>query len=290
MEPAQLTAAVVSIVNTSRIILQYVQNLQKQVRRRRQRNHDSNEDMDTDFSQSTGTGNLDIMVVTGQVPAVEHRSWARETKTDWWDHRVLQVWDDSQWLRNFHMRKGTFMEHCDLLSPALKRKNTKMKAALTAEKQVGIALWKLATPDSYQSVGNQFGVGKSIVGAAVIQVANAITELLLSRVVTLRNVQVIVDGFAAMGFPNYGRAIDEMHIPILGPDHLGSQYVNCNCTFQWCCKHWWITRNVSPTSMWDGRKRCMMLASSGTLVCLNSCRKELTSQTGKLLLGMLKCL
>uniref|UniRef100_A0A8C3TGR7 DDE Tnp4 domain-containing protein n=1 Tax=Chelydra serpentina TaxID=8475 RepID=A0A8C3TGR7_CHESE len=51
----------------------------------------------------------------------------------------------------------------------------------------------------------------------------AITELLVPRVVTLGNVQVIVDGFAAMGFPNCGGAIDGTHIPILAPDH---QYIN----------------------------------------------------------------
>ncbi|CAM5089244.1 unnamed protein product [Natator depressus] len=124
----------------------------------------------------------------GQVPAMEHQFWARETSTDWWDRIVLRVWDDSQWLQNFHMHKGTFMELCDLLSSALKCKNTKMRAALTVEKQVVIALWKLAMPDSYRSVGNQFGVGKSTAGAAVIQVANRITELLLSRVLTLGNV------------------------------------------------------------------------------------------------------
>ncbi|XP_074800475.1 transcription elongation factor A protein 1 isoform X1 [Natator depressus] len=182
--------------------------------------------MDTDFSQSTGPGNLDIMVVMGQVHAVECQFWARETSTDWWDCIVLQVWDDSQWLRNFRLYKGTSIELCDLLSPALKHKNTKMRAALTVHKRVVIALWKLATPDSYRSVGNQFGVGKSTVGAAVIQVANAVTELLLSRVVTLGNVQVIVDGFAAMGFPNCGGAIDGTYIPILAPDHQGSKYTN----------------------------------------------------------------
>ncbi|EMP36206.1 hypothetical protein UY3_06537 [Chelonia mydas] len=53
-----------------------------------------------------------------------------------------------------------------------------MKAAMTAEKQVVIALWKLAMPDCYQSVRNQFGVGKSTVGTAVIQVANAISNQL----------------------------------------------------------------------------------------------------------------
>ncbi|CAM4581419.1 unnamed protein product [Caretta caretta] len=123
------------------------------------------------------------------------------------------------------MHKATFLELCELLFLALKCRNTRMRAALTVEKQVAIALWKLATLDCYRSVGNQFGVGKSTVGTAVNQVANAITDVLLSRVVTLGNVQVILDGFAAMGFPDCG-AIDGTHIPILAPDHLANQYVN----------------------------------------------------------------
>nr|XP_048702087.1 uncharacterized protein LOC125634833 [Caretta caretta] len=230
MEAAQLTLAIKSTLNTTRIIQQYMQhqNLAKRyrARRRRQRGHMSDQDMDTDFSESMGPANACIMVLMGQVHAVERRFWARETSTDWWDRIVLQVWDDSQWLRNFRMRKGTFMELCDLLSPALRRMNTKMRAALTVEKRVAIALWKLATPDSYRSVGNQFGVGKSTVGAAVMQVAHAIKDLLISRVVTLGNVQVIVDGFAAMGFPNCGGAIDGTHIPILAPEHQAAEYIN----------------------------------------------------------------
>uniref|UniRef100_A0A8C3T5Y6 DDE Tnp4 domain-containing protein n=1 Tax=Chelydra serpentina TaxID=8475 RepID=A0A8C3T5Y6_CHESE len=166
------------------------------------------------------------MVAMGHVDPVERRFWARETSTDWWDRIVLQVWDESQWLRNFRMRKGTFLELCELLSPALKRQDTRMQAALTIQKRVAIALWKLATPDSYWSVANQFGVGKSTVGVAVMQVAHAIVDLLLPKVVTLGDVQVIIDGFAVMGFPNCGGAIDGTHIPILGPEHQGSQYIN----------------------------------------------------------------
>ncbi|CAM5109571.1 unnamed protein product [Natator depressus] len=171
------------------------------------------------------------MVVLGQVHAMECRFWAWETSTDWWDRIVLQVWGDSQWLRNFRMRRATFMELCDLLSPALKHKDTKMRAALTVEKQVAIALWKLAKPDSYQSVGNQFGVGKSTVGAAVLQVANAIIDQLLSRVITLGNVQTIVNGFIALGFPNCGGTIDGTRIPILAPEHRGGQYINRKGSF-----------------------------------------------------------
>ncbi|XP_050824312.1 uncharacterized protein LOC127058370 [Gopherus flavomarginatus] len=230
MEPAQLKTAVMNIVNTSRILVQFMlnQDLKNQVRRRRlwQCGNESNEDIDTEYSQTAGPSTLEIMLLMGQVIAVEHRFWAQETSTDWWDRIVLQVWDDSQWRRKVCMRKGTFMELCDLLSPALKRQNTKMRAALTVEKQVAIALWKLATPDSYRSVGNQFGVSKSTVGAAVISVAKAITELLLPKVVTLGNVQVIVDGFAAMGFPNCGVVIDGTRISILALEHQGSQYIN----------------------------------------------------------------
>ncbi|XP_050773769.1 uncharacterized protein LOC127031078 isoform X2 [Gopherus flavomarginatus] len=191
MAPAQMTTAIMSTLNTMHIILQYMQNQnlqkQKQARRQWQRGDENDEDMDTDFSQSTGPCNLDIMAVIGQVHTVERRFWAWETSTDWWDRIVLRVWDDSQWLQNFRMHKGTFMELCDLLSPALKRKNTKMRAALRVHKRVAIALWKFAMPNSHRSVGHQFGVGKSV-GAAVIQVANAIKELLISRVVTLGNV------------------------------------------------------------------------------------------------------
>ncbi|XP_050796256.1 uncharacterized protein LOC127044962 [Gopherus flavomarginatus] len=81
-------------------------------------------------------------------------------------------------------------------------------------------------PDSYRSVRNQFGVGKSTVGAAVMQVAKAIIKLLLRKVVTLGNVQVIVDGFAAKRLPNCGEAIGGTHIPFLAPEHQGTQYIN----------------------------------------------------------------
>uniref|UniRef100_A0A8C3FCP4 DDE Tnp4 domain-containing protein n=1 Tax=Chrysemys picta bellii TaxID=8478 RepID=A0A8C3FCP4_CHRPI len=232
MEPTQITEAIMSTMNTAHTVLEYMQSQnmpkQNQVRRQLQRSAESDEeiDMDIDLSQSTGPSNVEIMVLLGEVHGVECQFWARETTTDWWDRIVLQVWDDSQWLQNFCMRKGTFMELCDLLSPALKCQNTRMRAALTVEKRVAIALWKLATPDSYRSVGNQFGVGKSTVGAAVMQVANAIKDLLISRVVNLGNVQVIVDGFAAMGFPNCGWTIDRTHIPILSLEHQATEYIN----------------------------------------------------------------
>ncbi|XP_065405419.1 uncharacterized protein LOC135972214 [Chrysemys picta bellii] len=228
MEHAATIAAVVAALNASQLIIHLsLRQMQiSQARRLRHRGEGLKSESSTDLSESTGPSAEDITVAMGHVDAVERRFWARETSTEWWDRIVLQVWDESQWLRNFRMRKGTFLELCELLSPALKRNDTRMRAALTVQKRVAIALWKLATPDSYRSVANQFGVGKSTVGVVVMQVAKAIVDVLLSKVVTLGNMEAIIDGFAAMGFPNCGGAIDGTHIPILAPHHQASQYIN----------------------------------------------------------------
>nr|XP_048709086.1 uncharacterized protein LOC125637998 isoform X2 [Caretta caretta] len=94
MEPAQLTAVVVSIVNTSPMILEYVQDRAK----RRQHEDDCDEVMDTHIPESMGCGNWDIMAAVRLVDTVGRRFWAWQTSTDWWDRIGLQVWDYSQWL------------------------------------------------------------------------------------------------------------------------------------------------------------------------------------------------
>ncbi|EMP35032.1 hypothetical protein UY3_07808 [Chelonia mydas] len=92
---------------------------------------------------------------------------------------VMQLWDDEQLLQNFRTRKTTFQKLCEELSPALKRSNTKMRAALTVEKQEVIAPWKLATPDCYQAVGNLWS-GEIYHEFVVNQVARASNRVQLS--------------------------------------------------------------------------------------------------------------
>ena len=93
---------------------------------------------------------------------LERRVWSLDTSSDWWDQLVLQQWDDDQWLRNFRMRKATFLELCVSLAPALEHQDTHLWPT--------IPLQKLATPDSYLSVGHQFGMGRSTVGAILMEV------------------------------------------------------------------------------------------------------------------------
>ncbi|XP_075755465.1 uncharacterized protein LOC142818592 [Pelodiscus sinensis] len=101
-----------------------------------------------------------------------------------------------------------------------------MRPAIPLQKHVAFALWKHATPDSYRSVRNQFGMGRSTVGVVLMQVVKAINRVLLRRVVHLADTDAVIRGFGTLGFPNCGGAIDGTHIPICAPEHQASQYVN----------------------------------------------------------------
>ncbi|XP_073179562.1 nucleoporin Nup37 isoform X3 [Lepidochelys kempii] len=214
MEPEVLRNMLMSLASTSRLAVKLL--LKVQI---------DSEESDDDVNSCNAYDARLLMAFTDML-TMERRFWAQETSIEWWVHIVMQVWDDEQWLQNFWMRKATFMGLCAELAPILRRKDSRLRAALPVEKQMAIAIWKLATPDSYQSVANQFGVGKSTIGTVLMQVCRAINCILLRRTVTLSNVHDIVAGFAQMGFPNSGGAIGGTHSPILAPAHLTSKYIN----------------------------------------------------------------
>ncbi|XP_075771799.1 uncharacterized protein LOC142823914 [Pelodiscus sinensis] len=216
---------------------------------------------------------------------VRRRIWRLDTNSDWWDRIVLERWEDRQWTQNFRMRRDTFLELCEWLAPALRRRDTRMRPAIPLQKRVVIALWKLSTPDSYRSVGNQFGVGRSTVGAVLMQVVKAINRVLLRRVVRLADPDAVIRGFSALGFRNCGGAIDGTHIPIRALEHQASQYVNRKGYFsvllQAVCDHRGQFTDSSRTLMWAGLARHMTHRCTGTPPCASGCRPGPSSLTAK---------
>nr|XP_025037961.1 protein ALP1-like [Pelodiscus sinensis] len=79
---------------------------------------------------------------------------------------------------------------------------------------------------SYWSVGNQFSMWMSTIGVLLMEVVRAINSILLRRVIHLGDLDPIVIGFAALGFPNCAGAIDGTHIPIRAPEHRVAQHIN----------------------------------------------------------------
>ncbi|XP_075753878.1 uncharacterized protein LOC142818402 [Pelodiscus sinensis] len=136
--------------------------------------------------------------------SVPRRIWRLDTSSNWWDRIVLERWGDQRWNQNFRMKKDTFLELCELLTPSLWQQDTLMRPAIPLQKHVAIALWKLSTPDSYQSIRNPFSMGKSTVGAVIMQVVKAINRVLLRRVVHLTDLDAVIQGFGTLSFPNCG--------------------------------------------------------------------------------------
>ncbi|XP_053116340.1 uncharacterized protein LOC128329348 [Hemicordylus capensis] len=152
--------------------------------------------------------------------------WSKTQKTDWWDNLVAGQLDDGEWIRYFRMSRDAVLELVEQLRPVLQREDTNMRAAIPVDKRVALTLWKLATSDSYRSVANQFGVGVSTASVIVMEVCEAIHDVLLKHVVQLGDAQAVMEGFERVGFPNCIGVVDETHIPILCSPHGASAYIS----------------------------------------------------------------
>ena len=108
----------------------------------------------------------------------EKRTWKKERSTDWFEHIVLETFDDDQWIENFRIKRETFASLC--LEASLAPSNHTVRDVVDIQKQVAITLYWLASSAEYRTISNLFGVGKSTVCSIVHKVCEAIYEDLLN--------------------------------------------------------------------------------------------------------------
>ena len=97
-----------------------------------------------------------------------------------------------------------------------------MRSAVSVERRVAIALWRLATNGDYRSIGHMFGVAKGTVCVIVSEVCQAIMKVLLKRYVKFpaasNAIDDIVNEFETKcRFSQCIGAVDATHLPILAP-------------------------------------------------------------------------
>ncbi|KAL8190681.1 UNVERIFIED_CONTAM: hypothetical protein K2H54_059148 [Gekko kuhli] len=90
--------------------------------------------------------------------------------------------------------RSTFDWLVDALRDVLQRQRTEMRAPVSVERRVAVALWWMASTMSYRTVAHQFGLARSTVAGIVVEVTRAITEALLDRVVYLRDPDKVLQG------------------------------------------------------------------------------------------------
>ena len=86
--------------------------------------------------------------------------WVYPRPQFWFEQLVVNHYQDHLWREHFRVSGDTFEHFCGLGCPQLIRQNTILHQTITMEKRVAIALWRLATGNSYRTVGLTFGIGR----------------------------------------------------------------------------------------------------------------------------------
>ena len=116
-------------------------------------------------------------------PRISRRTWMRPRSVEFWKDIVLHSFTNQDWLKNFRMSKATFDYLCNWLKPAIERKDTHLRKAISVKHRLAITLWTLATPCEYCTVGHLFGVARSTVCVIVQKTCKAIFDVLFSEYV-----------------------------------------------------------------------------------------------------------
>ena len=154
------------------------------------------------------------------------RWWVRPRAASWWDTDAQEM-DDAEFRSHFRMCWETFYAVCDVVRDAVERQDTQLRSAIHFEKVTAMALWRLATGDSYRSIAIKFGTSRSVVCDATHRVAAALADA-ASLFIKLPASAAEVDFLARMsallvrdaaGAPNLPLSVDGSHIGVPMGDH-----------------------------------------------------------------------
>ena len=87
------------------------------------------------------------------------RFWVTTGRTDlWWQNLITGKTAESNWLKNFRMTKGDFLNLADTLRPSLLHSFKGPRPGLSVEKQLAITLHYLKDTGTMTITANAFGV------------------------------------------------------------------------------------------------------------------------------------
>eukprot|EP00794_Sanderia_malayensis_P021008 gene21008-23060_t len=149
---------------------------------------------------------------------VEKAVWCKPRSSNWWENIVVNSFTDQDWLKNFRMKKTTFLFICEQLQPYLQKQDSNMRKSIPVHKRVAVALWGLATGSYYNTIGHLFGISEASVCQICDQVCSLVASKMLPRFIQFPDSaeldEVISDFEKRWGFPQCAAAIDGSHIPI----------------------------------------------------------------------------
>jgi hypothetical protein len=184
--------------------------------------------MNSNHLWSKVSSSVPMVFICGLLNERKVWSWFKANQS-FWDNSYPR-WTDRMWVEHLRMKRQTFIYICNELAAQLRKKCTPFREAIPVTKRVAIALWRLATGHDYRSIGQLFGVGRSMCCKITHDVCKAIVNVLLPEFIKIASTEQLVeikDCFRIMsGLRQCVGAIDGTHIPIIAPKEHQVDYFN----------------------------------------------------------------
>lgn len=159
----------------------------------------------------------------------EERSiWSHARQVGFTDRFLLGSFTEKMFKQRTRISHGTFRFLCEKLGPFLKKKDTRMRAAISVETRIAVSLCRLGTGNGLLLVGEVYGIAECTASCIVREFCKVVRKHLLRVLVQFPSesqFRVLASQFEALhGIPYIVGAIDGSHIPVLAPVIGGEDY------------------------------------------------------------------
>ena len=146
------------------------------------------------------------------------RAWAWPRNQFWFESLLQGDFVEDWWKENFRTSRRTFEYIVRVVGPDLTKRGTRLRQCIHINKRVAVALWRLATGDTYRSTGLQFGIGRCTAMLITHDFCEAIakraTEFIKFPATEQKVLQSIRLFTNKSSFPQVVRAIGGSHITL----------------------------------------------------------------------------
>ncbi|KAG0713730.1 Protein ALP1-like [Chionoecetes opilio] len=138
--------------------------------------------------------------------------------------------EDSRGFYEFHrMSKDNFVKLLNLVSPLIRKQDTKLRKAVSPAQRLSVTLRYLATGESRRSLEFQYRISHNLISSIIPEVCDALFAVLrgtyLKLPTTSAEWQEVASGFSNVWqFPNCIGALDGKRFLVIKPDNTGAEY------------------------------------------------------------------
>ena len=146
------------------------------------------------------------------------RAWAWPRNQFWFESLLQGDFVEDWWKENFRTSRRTFEYIVRVVGPDLTKRGTRLRQCIHVNKRVAVALWRLATGDTYRSTGLQFGIGRCTAMLITHDFCEAIAKRATEFIKFPATEQKVLQSIRLLtnksSFPQVVRAIGGSHITL----------------------------------------------------------------------------